>query len=253
MQYLGARMTTRHGAAITVPTRTLLDKGIILVFKLMILTTLLCSKLLQMTFDTFSTSLGTKSFARYAGMFPHVLVSLVTTDNTVLRETREANPANWPSNKQYEYSHKTSTSSLRPHIEKNHLELYLNLAKEEGWRILLPGLVSQARSQATSGAASPRGDRADRFDERTFHQHILNFIVADDQVCSHLFMFIMLIFASKSLNIVECHEFRQLLLLLRHDLKEELIPHRTKVRELVIQAWRQHFQILRRDLAVCDP
>ncbi len=52
---------------------------------------------------------------------------------------------------------------------------------------------------------------------------------------------------------MECHEFRQLLLLLRSDLKESMISHRTKLRELIIQAWREYFQALRAELAVCLP
>ena len=32
-----------------------------------------------------------------------------------------------------------------------------------------------------------------------------------------------------------------------------MVPHRTKLRELIIQAWKQYFQVLRHDLAVCDP
>jgi hypothetical protein len=39
-------------------------------------------------------------------------------------------------------------------------------------------------------------------------------------------------------------------MLLRPDLKESMVPHRTKVRELIIQAWRQQFKNLKRDLAV---
>jgi len=32
-----------------------------------------------------------------------------------------------------------------------------------------------------------------------------------------------------------------------------MIPHRTKLRELIIQAWREYFQALRAELAVCLP
>jgi hypothetical protein len=55
----------------------------------------------------------------------------------------------------------------------------------------------------------------------------------------------------KSLNLVECREFRDLLLLLRSDLTESMIPHRTKLRELIIEAWRTYFQVLKLELAVC--
>jgi hypothetical protein len=49
---------------------------------------------------------------------------------------------------------------------------------------------------------------------------------------------------------VECPEFRVLLLLLRNDLKETMIPHRTKLRELIIKAWQRYFQVLKKDLEV---
>jgi hypothetical protein len=49
---------------------------------------------------------------------------------------------------------------------------------------------------------------------------------------------------------VECPEFRWLLLLLRPDLKEANIPHRSKLRELIIEAWKREFEGLKRELAV---
>src|SRR6202042_589562 len=107
--------------------------------------------------------------------------------NIAYRKRKEADPANWPSNIKYEYSPKTSTLSLRPHIEKYHLQLFQQLAKENGWKILLPGLVSQARSQAST-VGSAQDEPPDTFDESTFHWYLLNFIVADDQV-SCLFHF----------------------------------------------------------------
>ena len=100
----------------------------------------------------------------------------------MLRKIKEAEPDQWKSNIKFEFSTKTSNTSLRPHIERHHLDLFLQLAKENGWKILLPGLVSQARSEATSAATSGSAERRTQFDESTFHQHLLNFIVADDQV-----------------------------------------------------------------------
>jgi len=128
--------------------------------------------------------------------FSALQFSELATDNIILREAREADPSKWSSSIYYEYSQKTSTTSLRPHIEKYHLEPYLILAKENGWKILLPRLISQARSQATNEATTSWGERSIKFDENTFHQHLLNFIIADNQVCSHdLIMFTMLMFA----------------------------------------------------------
>ena len=55
----------------------------------------------------------------------------------------------------------------------------------------------------------------------------------------------------KSLNIVEGREFR-LLLSRQSFVEEKMIPHRSKLRTLVLLAWKKYFQALRLDLAVCD-
>jgi hypothetical protein len=49
---------------------------------------------------------------------------------------------------------------------------------------------------------------------------------------------------------MECLEFRQLLHLLKPDLKEFDIPHCTKLCESIIVAWRTYFLILKHDLVV---
>lgn len=78
----------------------------------------------------------------------------------------------------------------------------MTLANEKGWKILLPGLVSEARTQATNEAAS-QGGRPDKFDKHTFQKCLVNFIVADDQVCSDLFMFPRLIFLSSDSPVIK--------------------------------------------------
>jgi hypothetical protein len=72
--------------------------------------------------------------------------SELTTDNIILREAREADPSNWSCRTHYEYSQKMSTTSLCPHIEKYHLDLYMTIAAKKGWKILLPRLISNAQS-----------------------------------------------------------------------------------------------------------
>jgi hypothetical protein len=61
-------------------------------------------------------------------------------------------------------------------------------------------------------------------------------------------------FVSYSLNqaihIIECVEFRRLLLLLREDLRDQDIPRRTKLREEIIKAWQHYFAKLKEDLKV---
>ena len=50
------------------------------------------------------------------------------------------------------------------------------------------------------------------------------------------------------MNIMECPEFRHLILLLCPDLKESDIPHRTKISDLILETWNEHFQVLKADL-----
>jgi len=156
----------------------------------------------------------------------------------------------------YTYAKTTSTSSLRRHLDNYHQDLYLRLAKERNWKNMLPSFASQARSQ---GANEASAGRRDEFTEEKFHRYLLEFIVVDDQVRLHLSLFshslclCFLLLNYKSLNVVECPEFRRLLLLLRSDLMDTQIPHRTKLHELLLQAWAQHFKNLRCDLAACLP
>ena len=156
----------------------------------------------------------------------------------------------------YTYAKTTSTSSLRRHLDNYHQDLYLRLAKERNWKNMLPSFASQARSQ---GANEASAGRRDEFTEEKFHRYLLEFIVVDDQVRLHLSLFshslclCFLLLNYKSLNIIECPEFRCLLLLLRSDLMDTQIPHRTKLHELLLQAWAQHFKNLHRDLAACLP
>lgn len=49
---------------------------------------------------------------------------------------------------------------------------------------------------------------------------------------------------------VESEQFRDLIRFLRRDIKESDIPHRTKLRELILQAWTDDFKVLKGELAV---
>jgi len=154
------------------------------------------------------------------------------------------------------YAKTMSMSSLRRHLDNYHQDLYLHLAKEHNWKNLLPSFVSQAQSQGANKASAGWWDK---FTKEKFHRYLLEFIMVDDQVCLHLLLFshslclFFLLLNYKSLNIVECPEFRHLLLLLRSNLMDTQIPHQTKLHELLLQAWAQHFKNLCRDLAACLP
>ena len=55
----------------------------------------------------------------------------------------------------------------------------------------------------------------------------------------------------KSIGVIECREFCDLILLLCQDLQDKDIPHHTKLRESIIKAWEVWFKKLKEDLAVC--
>ena len=80
-------------------------------------------------------------------------------DNLILRKAEVAYPTNGPSSSRYEYSAKTGSQTLRSHIKRYHLELYLTLAKENEWKILLPGL--EAQLQAANEAAAAQDEQPD--------------------------------------------------------------------------------------------
>jgi len=107
--------------------------------------------------------------------------------NSLDRTVHDANPLKWDVKINYKFSVKSSTTTLRPHIERYHLPIYMVQQKAHGWKILLPGLVSQAKSEAVAAVAQSQGELRPSFDEATFQRLLVNFIVADDQVCVCLF------------------------------------------------------------------
>ena len=165
--------------------------------------------------------------------------------------------------RQIDYSPSTMTGTLWGHIDKWHLLEYIEIAldPQRDWQILVSGvkkalklgysldglkdIVKQngnlnnllpppTNSTAPEDGALKKRANIPPFSLSSLHQHLVEFIVADDQ----------------ALNIVECNEFRCLLLFLREDLKDTDIPHRTKIKTDIIEAWKEYFVILKQDLAV---
>jgi hypothetical protein len=99
----------------------------------------------------------------------------------VHRKKQDDNPnTKWPPKLVYEYAEGGSTSTLRGHIKREHLNLYTQMCKEKGWmdRIQVK-TVSQASNAMSSALVW-----ADWFDKATFHSLLTRFIIVDDQVGS---------------------------------------------------------------------
>lgn len=58
-------------------------------------------------------------------------------------------------------------------------------------------------------------------------------------------------FLKQAPYMVEKDEFRKLLRLLRPELRDQDIPHRTMLREEIITTWQDTFKQLKKDMEVC--
>ena len=95
------------------------------------------------------------------------------------RKNRDADITSWDAKIVYEYK-PTSTTTLRGHLKREHLQDYLKTAKEKGWKEHSMFNTKASQSQAATSSL----ERPDMFNEETFHRLLVRFIVADDQVSS---------------------------------------------------------------------
>jgi hypothetical protein len=158
------------------------------------------------------------------------------------------NPHAFPKKELPSYSPKTATTGLRRHLTKKHVPEYAQACKDLGWDI-----HRDPDPDAGPLPAPARDKERESFTSEGLLRHVINFIVADDQVsiwvCASVSVFI-LISTYQSINVVECPEFRQLLLFLREDLKEEDLPHRDKIRAAIMKAWYTYYKVLKEELQV---
>ncbi|KAI6021931.1 hypothetical protein EDC04DRAFT_2901106 [Pisolithus marmoratus] len=176
-------------------------------------------------------------------------IKKVSTTCCQCKVRAEVHKETWRS---YWYSPSMSNTSLHTHIVNWHLEEYLILAEEHEWTLRaaltqsdfdihkLPPPPAPEPSDAAPGNFLMPGwhlrqgcDGVPEFTVAAMHKQIIWFIVADDQ----------------SINVIECPEFHHLILLLHQDLQDTDIPHHTKLHELILEAWRDYFRILKQDLA----
>ena len=89
------------------------------------------------------------------------------------------------------------------------------------------------------------------FSLNNFREHLAAFIAADDQVRFLCNVSALPLNLSKSLNVVECPEFRNLLLLLRESLRDTDIPHQSQTHNNIINLWLQSFSVMQTQARVC--
>lgn len=88
------------------------------------------------------------------------------------------------------------------------------------------------------------------FSMQAFEEQLVTVIVSNDLASPPLLALTQLIYA-QSINLIENHDFRDLLLLLRESLQDGDIPHRTKLRSLILDAGLKYYDNLKQELKVC--
>ena len=88
------------------------------------------------------------------------------------------------------------------------------------------------------------------FSIENFYHQLVKVVVSNDLVREIICIAVASSLCSKSINLIENRDFRALLLMLRETLKDQEIPHRTKLRSLIIEYWLEYWEDLKAALAV---
>ena len=140
----------------------------------------------------------------------------------------------------------STTSTLRNHLCRLHLAVYVAKCKEMGWtKYLQPQDIDGCQRLAPLHRAP--------FSQDAFLEALVRWIIADDQVRRLTFPSeSSLILVIQSIYVVEGREFRNLLLFLREGLEDKDIPHRTKIRTAIMRQFKEYYNVLKEELAVSN-
>jgi len=146
----------------------------------------------------------------------------------------------------YFYGWKTANGNLRSHLLGQHPKEYDKAVINHKWQYKLS-------TQSGNASTHPRNAVIREvlpFSPEVFLEHLVRFIVADDQVCLILPFILSCSHVSKSICVIECPEFRQLCMVLQETLIDTDIPHHDKMRETIVNHWWKSFEDLKLELSV---
>ncbi|KAH9972298.1 hypothetical protein BGW80DRAFT_1173296 [Lactifluus volemus] len=128
---------------------------------------------------------------------------------------------------------------MRRHLYDHHLDLWvpacdkLNIsitAKEAQARVA----EYRQRHGQTCPTDMTQPETRRKFSSKAFVDAIMEFIVADDQ----------------SINVIESPQLRAIFLMLRDDLQDKDIPHRTTIRNRILEVWDTYLETLANEMQV---
>ncbi|KAJ7898286.1 hypothetical protein B0H14DRAFT_2332277, partial [Mycena olivaceomarginata] len=154
----------------------------------------------------------------------------------------------------------TSTGVLRKHLYEHHIDAWVEgcdqlkipINAKEAARFVDAYRVHKHQKTGNTSNSEPGKERRP-FSQEAFVDAIVESIVGDNQVgflgllSSHQCKIY-----SQSINVVENEQLRAIFLMLRAELKDSDIPHRTKIRKRVIEIWDEHPNTLQEEMAVCS-
>ncbi|KAK6996199.1 hypothetical protein R3P38DRAFT_2477759, partial [Favolaschia claudopus] len=134
---------------------------------------------------------------------------------------------------------KTGTGTLRKHLYDNHLDawvagcdrLKIPITAEEAQPFLADYRRRHGQSASETGSSKTKDRKP--FSHEGFVNAIVEFIVGDDQ----------------SINVIENQQLRAIFLMLREELKDADIPHRTTIRKRILEVWEEHLDSLEKEMA----
>ena len=121
-----------------------------------------------------------KHYVQYVSKYVTVH-EIVQSYKLYFRRKHETEPTSMR-NINFSFSVNTANTTLCGHLEKHHTDKYVQVCKDNGWRMLLPRMQQMAMGKVSMGLPSEPGSHPHlEFSHQTFLQHIINFVVVDNQ------------------------------------------------------------------------
>ncbi|THU82845.1 hypothetical protein K435DRAFT_440859 [Dendrothele bispora CBS 962.96] len=136
----------------------------------------------------------------------------------------------------------TASGTLRSHLMSAHLDVWVDICDLKKFAISGPKFIEWANEYRQSkGCATTRPpptlDESRRsFTQEGFVDAIAEWIVGDSQ----------------SINAIESPRLRAIFLMLREELKNKDIPHRSHIRNRIIQMMKEHLDELEEELGLAE-